>query len=216
MNLFGKKKAPAPNMNESIMMLRETITQLGKREDHLQKQADACLEAAKMKSKKKDKRGALFELKRKKMFEKQIEQMFGKRVNLETQIFALESAATNKEVITAMQHGKNAIEISLKACDVDNVADIMDGVDEAVSQVDEVDNALSQPFGTNNYQDEDLEAELAELEGLQMEEDFLATPTVPTSKLPAARKKEAAAPIPVSAESQIDADLAELEAEFAM
>jgi hypothetical protein len=57
MNLFGKKKAPAPNMNESILKLRETITQLGKREDHLQKQADACLESAKMKSKKKDKRG---------------------------------------------------------------------------------------------------------------------------------------------------------------
>ena len=52
------------------------------------------------------------------MFEKQIEQMFGKRVNLETQIFALESAATNKEVISAMQQGKNAIDASLKSlCD---------------------------------------------------------------------------------------------------
>ena len=135
MNLFGRKKAPAPNMNESILKLRDTINQLGKREEHLQKQADACFEAAKLKSKKKDKRGvfvclnlfilsirvnssfsgALFELKRKKMFEKQIEQMFGKRVNLETQIFALESAATNKEVILAMQQGKQAIDASLKS-----------------------------------------------------------------------------------------------------
>lgn len=136
MNLFGKKKPPAPNMNESILKLRETINQLGKREEFLQKQADQCLEAAKQKSKKKDKRGtrrrlvhdttsvrphlsirvgALFELKRKKMFEKQIDQMFGKRVNLETQIFALESAATNREVITAMQHGKNAIDQSMKS-----------------------------------------------------------------------------------------------------
>lgn len=57
--------------------------------------------------------GALFELKRKKMFEKQIEQIFGKRVNLETQIMALESAATNKEVISAMMQGKSAIDASL-------------------------------------------------------------------------------------------------------
>ena len=114
--------------------------------------------------------GALFELKRKKMFEKQIEQMFGKRVNLETQIFALESAATNKEVISAMQQGKNAIDASLKSLcdysfqyvfhiwyffhsDVDNVADIMDGIDESVAMVDELDTALSQPLGATSYQD---------------------------------------------------------------
>lgn len=82
---------------------------LEKREAFLQKQADECLEKAKAKSKKGDKRGALFELKRKKMFEKQIEGMFGKRVNLETQIMALQSAAANKDVLSAMKAGRDAI-----------------------------------------------------------------------------------------------------------
>ncbi|CEO97816.1 Snf7 [Plasmodiophora brassicae] len=215
MNLFGKKKPPAPNMNESILKLRETINQLGKREEFLQKQADQCLEAAKQKSKKKDKRGALFELKRKKMFEKQIDQMFGKRVNLETQIFALESAATNREVITAMQHGKNAIDQSMKSFDVDNVADIMDGIDDSVAMVEDLDNALSQPLGATSYADDELEAELAELEDQTLQEELLATPEVSRMpQIPAAKAKPQAAA--TTAESQIDADLAELEAEFAI
>ena len=56
MNLFGKKK-PKPSMNESILKLRETISQLEKREKHLQNQADQCIVQARQKSKKKDKRG---------------------------------------------------------------------------------------------------------------------------------------------------------------
>lgn len=44
-------------MNESILRLRETITQLEKREHHLQNQADQCIVSARGKSKKKDKRG---------------------------------------------------------------------------------------------------------------------------------------------------------------
>lgn len=110
MNLFGKKARPKqPSMQEGIADLKRTMETMEKRELHLQKQADESLNKAKAKSKKGDKRGALFELKRKKMFEKQIENMFGKRVNLETQIMALQSAAANKDVIGAMKTGRDLI-----------------------------------------------------------------------------------------------------------
>jgi hypothetical protein len=37
------------------------------------------------------------------MFEKQVEQIYGKKNNIEMQIMALESAASNKEVLDVMK-----------------------------------------------------------------------------------------------------------------
>lgn len=171
MNLFGKKK-PKPKIQDSISQLRDTMITLEKREAHLQKQADEALQRAKEKSKKNDKRGALFELKRKKMFEKQIENMFGKRVNLETQIFALQNASANKEVLAAMKKGKEAIASHISEKDIDEAADIMDQIDEHVGLIDEIDQALSQPVG-QALDDDELEAELNELEDLALQEEVL-------------------------------------------
>lgn len=58
--------------------------------------------------------GALFQLKRKKMYEKQIDQIYGKKSNIEMQIMALESASSNKELLSAMQTGKAALSASVK------------------------------------------------------------------------------------------------------
>jgi charged multivesicular body protein 4 len=72
MHLFGKRKAPAPNLAESIRKLREASEQLEKRRIFLDKTVAATLAEAKQKMTIKDKRGALFLLKRKKMYEKQV------------------------------------------------------------------------------------------------------------------------------------------------
>jgi charged multivesicular body protein 4 len=153
MNLFGKPKPKGPKITDSISQLREAMDTLEKREAHLQKQADEALAKAKLKSKKGDKKGALFELKRKKMFEKQIEGMFGKRVNLETQIMALQSAAANQDVLKAMKTGRDAIQAHISDKVVDEVADVMDQINENVSLIDEMDQALSQPVGNNLLDD---------------------------------------------------------------
>lgn len=95
----GKKKAaPAPKLGDSINMLREAQVTLEKREKHLEKQVAAAREAAKEKLKAKDKRGAIHLLKRSKLLETQINQIYGKKANIDIQIMALESAASNKEI----------------------------------------------------------------------------------------------------------------------
>ena len=43
------------------------------------------------------------------MFEKEVEQIYGKRLNIETQINALESAASSADVLKAMLVGKDAL-----------------------------------------------------------------------------------------------------------
>eukprot|EP00455_Lapot_gusevi_P017719 TRINITY_DN19545_c0_g1_i2.p1 TRINITY_DN19545_c0_g1~~TRINITY_DN19545_c0_g1_i2.p1 ORF type:complete len:235 (-),score=92.54 TRINITY_DN19545_c0_g1_i2:51-755(-) len=171
MNLWGKKKE-APRISDSIMLLRESLQTLDKREKHLEKQINAALEEAKRKAKAKDKRGALFQLKRKKMLEKEIDQIFGKKVNVETQIMALEGAASNKEILTAMRQGTEALKASMREVNIDNVDNVMEDITEAISLADEVGEAMAQPIGP--VMDEtDLERELAELEGQMTEEDLM-------------------------------------------
>ncbi len=59
--------------------------------------------------------GALFQIKRKRMYEKQIEQIYGKKSNIEMQIMALQSAASNKEVFDVMRLGKDALKQAIVA-----------------------------------------------------------------------------------------------------
>ena len=88
MNLFGrmrKKVSPQINPNQSIAVLSDAIDTLQKREIHLQKQSAAALDQARQKSKVKDKRGALFQLRRKKMFEKELDSIAVRKQNMELQ-----------------------------------------------------------------------------------------------------------------------------------
>ena len=64
------------------------------RQAHLEKQQDRLVEEAKEKMKKKDKKGAMYCLKKKKMQQKQIESIMGTMITMEEQKMALENAAT--------------------------------------------------------------------------------------------------------------------------
>ena len=70
MNLFGRKKAAAATAQDpanTILKLRSTVETLEKRQVHLDKKIEQQTAEAKAKMAKKDKRGALYCLKRKKM-----------------------------------------------------------------------------------------------------------------------------------------------------
>jgi len=82
MNLFGRKKAAAaagggggPGANDpaqTILKLRTTVETLEKRQTFLDKKIEQQVAEARAKMAKKDKRGALYCLKRKKMYEAEI------------------------------------------------------------------------------------------------------------------------------------------------
>ena len=90
------------DLNKSIQTVRGAIQQLEKRETHIEKRIEECIKRAKLKSKNKDKKGALFELKKKKQLEKQLEGIQGKKMNLEVQIGAMEDAHINKETMKVL------------------------------------------------------------------------------------------------------------------
>jgi charged multivesicular body protein 4 len=178
-SLFGKKKKVIqPDLPGSIATLRESLTTLEKRERHLEKQVQGAVEEARRRNKNKDKRGALFQLKRKKMFEKQIEQLEGKRMNIETQIMALEAQAANKQIFNVMKQGKTALKASIGENDVDEVAEVMDDITEGIAQVDEISAAMSQPIGSDILDDDELEAELAAMDEELMNEELNSEPVI--------------------------------------
>lgn len=184
MNLWGKKAKPAPTLGESIQQLREANEILEKREQHLQKQMATALAEAKKKSKAKDKRGALFHLKRKKMYEKQIDQIYGKKTNIEIQIMTLEAAAGNTEVLAAMRKGADALKRTVKDTDVDKVADVMDDINESMALADELGEAMSQSIGPAIDEDE-LNAELEEMENELTDQEMLKAVDVPAHRVQA-------------------------------
>ena len=110
MNLFGKKKeAPKVDPAIAVINIRQQLDTLEKREAHLSTKVDQALKEAKVKAAKKDKNGALFALKRKKMYEGEISKLQGAKITLESQAMSLESAAGNVQVLNAMKQGAVAM-----------------------------------------------------------------------------------------------------------
>jgi len=199
MNLFGRKakkpqpKAAPPNTAATIQGIRAQLDTLEKREQHIEKKIQQQLLEAKKKSAAKDKRGAIFALKRKKMYESEIEKLQGARMTLETQCMTLESAQVNVETFTALRSGANQMKSIHGVMDVDTVDNIMDDIQEEMATADEIGNAISQPLGNALYDDDDLEAELAAMDELEIEDEIEA----PATAAPAA--PAAAAPAPAAA-----------------
>jgi len=79
----------------------ETLT---KREAYIQKKMEMMIVEAKGKMARKDKNGALFALKKKKMYEAEVTKIQGAMMNLESQAMSLEGSATNMEVFGAMRY----------------------------------------------------------------------------------------------------------------
>jgi len=192
MNLFGKKKAPPPKLSDTIQKLREALDTLDKQEVHLGKQIAGAVAEAKKKSKAKDKKGALFQIKRKRMFEKQVEQIYGKKQNIEMQIMALESAASNKEVLDVMKVGAGALKQAIQATDVEKVEQVMEDTTEAIQMGEEIGEAMSNPIG-QPLDEADLSKELEEMEQEMTEEELLEAPVVPVVSKPL--KEKPASPV---------------------
>ena len=182
------------------------------------------VDEAKKKLAAKDKKSALFAMKRKKMYEAEIEKIQGSKMTLETQIMSLESSVQNMETFKAMKAGQTAMKNIRQNVDVDNVDDIMDDIREEMETANEISEAIGRPIDDMAYDDEELLNELNEMEELELEEELLSKPAAvqqPGYSLPSAphgammpsapsgRPKEAV-------EDEDEKALRELEASMAM
>jgi len=210
MPLFEKKKQ-APPPKESIAKLRETLDMLEKREQFLQKKMDKEVGEAKKYMQQKNKRAALMCLKRKKTYESQMEKIAGARMTIEQQVMTLEGANVSLEAMNAMKMGAQSMKSIHKDMNIDQVDDTMDEIREQMDIANEINEAISQPLGGDVLDEDELLAELEDLEQESLDEQLLGTKT-PVAAMPSAPTK---APVKKKAVIDEDAELAALEASMA-
>ena len=134
-------------------------------------------------------------------------------MTLETQVMNLESAAQNAETFKAMNAGKNAMSNIREETNIEKVDDLMDEIKEEMEMADEISNALAQPVDPLLTDEDDLLAELQELEAEDVEEQLLQPAKKEEVNLPAVPGHELPA-IP-NATKEEEAELKALEAELA-
>merc|ERR1712241_22858 len=164
---FGKlfkKKEESKTTAEAIQDLRQNEDMLLKKQEFLEKKIDSEVEIAR-KNAKTNKRLALTALKRKKRYEKQLQQIDGTLTTIEQQREALEAANINTTVLKGMDSTAKALKNVHKDMNVDNVHDMMDDIAEQQDVAKEISDAISNPvaFG-QDFDEDELEAELNELE----------------------------------------------------
>ncbi|XP_058799374.1 charged multivesicular body protein 4b [Phymastichus coffea] len=210
--VFGGKKEPtAPTTAEAIQKLRETEEMLIKKQDFLESKIEQEIQTAR-KNGSKNRRAAIQALKRKKRYEKQLQQIDGTLSTIEMQREALESANTNTAVLTTMKNAADALKAAHQHMDVDQVHDMMDDIAEQQDVAKEISDAISNPVAFGQDVDEDeLEKELEELEQEELDKELLGIqttdelPAVPATALPAVPERKS------KAKQEEDDDLRELE-----
>jgi len=216
--IFGKPKEQAnSNALATLDKLNETLDMLEKKEKVLEKKANAELERAKEFSKAKNKRAAIQSLKRKKLYEQQIEQLGNFQLRIHDQMIMLEAAKATTETVDALRTGAATMKAMQKATNIDDVDKTMDEINEQTENMKQIQDALSAPLGAfADFDEDELEAELEELEGAELESQLLepvAAPPVHPVHVPANKQPARPAPQKVTAE---DDELAALQAEMAL
>ncbi|KAL4963562.1 ESCRT-III subunit protein SNF7 [Aspergillus stella-maris] len=213
----AQKRKDAPK--NAILLLREQLEMLQKREKHLENQMNEQ-EAVAKKNVTTNKNAAKAALRRKKVHEKNHEQTEAQIAQLEQQIYAIEAANINHETLTAMKAAGSAMEKIHNGMTIEQVDATMDKLREQQQLSDEIAQVITNnPLGEQPDEDE-LEEELEGLEQEAMDERMLHTGTVPVAdqlnRLPTAANAEPSKAKQEAEESDEEAELKKLQAEMAM
>lgn len=115
----GKKDDDGPTPAQAIQKLRETEDMLIKKQEFLEKKIENETALAR-KNASSNKRIAIQALKRKKRYEKQLQQIDGTLTTIELQRQTLEDASTSGQVLSTMKNAADAIKIAHKNMYVKN------------------------------------------------------------------------------------------------
>ncbi|CAO2836350.1 unnamed protein product [Amaranthus hypochondriacus] len=215
--IFGKPKEGTTSAVATLDKLSETLEMLEKKEQVLTKKAAAEVEKAKEFTRAKNKRAAITCLKRKRLYEQQVEQLGNMQLRIHDQMILLEGAKATTETVDALRSGASAMKAMQKATNIDNVDKTMDEINEQTENLKMIQEALSAPIGAAaDFDEDELEAELEELEGAELEEQLLqpatTAPAAPVH-VPAGRQHVRPTPQKQTAEEE---ELAALQAEMAL
>ncbi|XP_013597289.1 PREDICTED: vacuolar protein sorting-associated protein 32 homolog 1 [Brassica oleracea var. oleracea] len=206
--LFRKPKKKETDTLQTLEKLNETLYMLEKKESLLLKRAAQEVEIAKDKNK----RAAMLCLKRKSVYEQQVEQLGNYQLRIHDQMIMLEGSKATTETLDALRSGASAMKAMQKATNIHDVDKTMDEISEQTDYMRQIQDALSAPFGSD-FDEDELEAELEELESAELEEELLE-PVRPVQNLP--EGKQPARPATQKKQTAYEDELAALQADMAL
>jgi len=155
-------------------------------------------------------------LRSKKTHEAELDRLAGTRLQLEMQVNTLESANLNAETMAAMKKASEALGTIHGNLTIDKVDATMNKVNEQRELANEIAEALSNPmYGSADIDEDDLKAELAELEQDTLNERLMGADHVPIHQ-PAGPSRVEESRLPTAVEDDEEAQLRELQAALAM
>lgn len=135
-------------------------------------------------------------MKRKKLYEAEIDKIENVKMTLETQVINLESATQNAQTFKAMDAGAKTMKKIRTDVGIEEVDDMMDAIKEEMEMANEINQAIAQQVDPLLADDDELLAELNALETSDLEAELLrptpalSFPAVPGTKLPKVAKEE--------------------------
>ncbi|GBF94732.1 hypothetical protein Rsub_07615 [Raphidocelis subcapitata] len=233
--LFGKdggappggappKGAGAATIN-AMQNLSEREEQLEKKKALLERKMNEEMDKAREFTRLKKKPQALMCLKKKKMYEAQLERLDALVARVMEQKNMLEEQQTTLGVVSDMAQAARAQRKTMAEMKIENIDTTLEEIQDLGDQMRQVNEAVAQPVGLFAEMDDgDLENELAELEQEELDSQLLAPAPVPTTRAPAAAASSSlpAAPTrPVAAaakakKSREEEELEALEREMAL
>ncbi|XP_073151589.1 vacuolar protein sorting-associated protein 32 homolog 2-like [Henckelia pumila] len=215
--ILGKPKQETNNALATLDKLNETLEMLEKKESVLQKKASAEVEKARNYTKAKNKRAAIQCLKRKKLYEEQMGQLANFQLRIHDQMIMLEGAKATTDTVDALRSGAAAMKAMHKATNIDDVDKTMDEINEQTENMKLIQEALATPVGAAaDFDEDELEAELEELESAELEEMLLQpATTAPAAPVHIPSGRVPSRPVPQRRTEEED-ELAALQAEMAL
>merc|ERR1711937_581768 len=133
----------------------------------------------------KNKRAALQCLKRKKMYEAQADQLANQQLRIHDQKIMLEGAKATTETVSAMRSGAQAMKKLQKETNIEDVDKTMEEITEQTENLRQINDALGQPIGfAAEIDEDDLDAELQELEAEELDRQLMEPAVPPTANKP--------------------------------
>merc|ERR1712032_1097035 len=138
------------------------------------------------------------ELKRKKLYEKEINKIQQSILNLEQQVFAIEGASATKDIVEGLKTGKEATSRIMKDMNIEQIEDLQADIQEQLDISNEVNEVLGQTLTDGLEDDDELLAELDELdseealnelETVQEETSHVAAPSMSLPSAPSGKVK---------------------------
>mmetsp|Transcript_17788 Transcript_17788/g.28794 ORF Transcript_17788/g.28794 Transcript_17788/m.28794 type:complete len:221 (-) Transcript_17788:52-714(-) len=205
---LGKKKeaapaAPAPTLDETGKRIEERGDSLQAKIDKIDKELlvyQKQLKVAKGPKQQQLKKRALDLLKRKKMYQKQQDQLTTQGFNIDQQAFMIESMKDTAATVDCMKASAVTMKQQFKELDIDQVEDLQDDIHDLMYEHEEVQEVMGRALGMDydNIDEDELDSELAALDDLDLndledESDYLKTqklPDAPTSEVSATADKD--------------------------